>query len=185
MNSKSTGIVLLLIVAAVMVRLISLPIPNFAPVAAIALFGAAFLPKKSWAFAVTLGALLLSDTLLHLMFMSGSRMFAGYHSTMWAVYGAMAIVVLIGLTMRKKFSIKKLIPATLLGSIVFFIVTNFAVWLGSGVMYPKNLGGLVACYTAAIPFFHYTLLGDLFFVTILFGSYYLIKSTLLKPAQNL
>ncbi|MCH8033328.1 MAG: hypothetical protein IH950_06175 [Bacteroidetes bacterium] len=58
---------------------------------------------------------------------------------------------------------------------VLFFVTNFAVWV-SGIYYPKDLSGLAASYTAAIPFFHYTLLGDLFFVTLMFGSYELAKA---------
>jgi hypothetical protein len=58
---------------------------------------------------------------------------------------------------------------SLTGSIVFFVITNFAVWLGSGY-YPQTLSGLLTSYTLAIPFFHYTLLGDLFFNAVLFGA---------------
>jgi len=38
-------------------------------------------------------------------------------------------------------------------------------------MYPKNPGGLLSCYAAGIPFFRNTILGDLFYCGLMFGSF--------------
>jgi hypothetical protein len=60
--------------------------------------------------------------------------------------------------------------ATLCGSVSFFLITNFGVW-AAGAMYPRTGAGLAACFVAALPFFRETLLGDLAYSAILFGSY--------------
>ena len=56
------------------------------------------------------------------------------------------------------------------GSVWFFIVTNFSVWLGDN-LYPLNLNGLIQCYVMAIPFFHNTLISTFIFLAILFTGY--------------
>jgi hypothetical protein len=99
----------------------------------------------------------------------------GFHSTMWAVYISFVLIVGIGMLMIKQKKVSNIFLASVSASVLFFVVTNFAVW-AAGIYYPKELSGLAASYTAAIPFFHYTLLGDLFFVTLMFGSYELVKS---------
>ena len=76
--------------------------------------------------------------------------------------------------MIKQKKVSNIFLASVSASVLFFVITNFAVW-AFGIYYPKGLSGLAASYTAAIPFFHYTLLGDLFFVTLMFGSYELVK----------
>jgi len=53
-----------------------------------------------------------------------------------------------------------------LSSTIFFVITNFAVWM-SGTMYPLTMEGLLLCYTMAIPFFGNTLAGTLFYVSLL------------------
>jgi hypothetical protein len=42
--------------------------------------------------------------------------------------------------------------AVLVSSTSFFVLSNFAVWVGSN-MYPHSVAGLAACYVAAIPFY--------------------------------
>lgn len=136
-----------------------LPHPfNVTPVMAMALFAGTYFDKKIFAFVVPLAAMLLSD------------IFIGFHNTMIFVYGAMALSVLLGFVLRKGVTTPKVIGASVLGSVLFFIITNFGVWL-VGSFYPKDFAGLMACYTAAIPFFERTLFGDLFFNAILFVSY--------------
>ena len=63
---------------------------------------------------------------------------------------------------------------TLAGSVLFFVWTNFGVWAFWN-LYPHTLEGLVACYTAAIPFFRNTLLGDVVYSTALFGGFALAE----------
>lgn len=142
-------------------RLIPHP-PNFTAVAAIALFGGVYFSSRYIAFILPLIALLITDLII------------GFHNTMWAVYLSFIIVVLIGMSLKNKKKIGNIFLASVSASVLFFIVSNFAVWLAGG-LYPKTAEGLAICFTAAIPFFHYNLLGDLFFVGILFGTFELVK----------
>jgi hypothetical protein len=154
-------ILTLMIFAAAFVRLIPHP-PNFAPIAAMALFGGAYFNKKWAAFLVPLAALFLTDLII------------GFHETMWAVYLSFALIVVLGMTMLKEKKIGNIFFSSVISSVSFFIITNFGTWISTGY-YEKTATGLAACYTAAIPFFHQTLLSDLFFVGILFGAYHLAK----------
>ncbi len=154
-------VILGLIVLAALSRFLPFP-PNVAAVAAVALFGGAYFADKRLAFIIPLAVMLLTDLII------------GLHSTLLFVYAAFGLIVGIGFLLRDKISFKTVPFAAIGGSLAFFIITNFGVWLMSAY-YPLTLGGLVACYTAAIPFFHYTLLGDLFFVSVLFGSFELAK----------
>ena len=153
-----TGMVL----AAAFFRLIPHP-PNFAPIAAIALFGGAYFTKKWAAFVVPLTAMFITD------------LFLGYHVTLWAVYFSFVLIVVIGMTVIKQKKIGNIFFASVISSVLFFLITNFGFWL-SDTYYDMTGTGLIACYTAAIPFFHQTLLSDLMFVAILFGLYEIIKA---------
>ena len=86
----------------------------------------------------------------------------------------MLTIVGIGFLLRDRRTPLQIAGASLAGSVLFFVVTNFGVWM-LGSLYPKTLEGLVACYVAAIPFFHNTLLGDAFFTAVLFGGFVLAQ----------
>lgn len=164
MNSNLTPRFLVLaglILATAFTRLIPHP-PNFTAIGAMALFGGAYFSKKSFAYAVPLIAMFLSDIII------------GFHPGMYAVYLSFILIVMIGISLSNKKKIGNIFLASVSASVLFFVITNFALWL-TGVLYPKTAAGLAACFTAAIPFFHYTLLGDLFFVGILFGAFELVK----------
>lgn len=152
-----TGMILI----AAIVRLLPHP-PNFAPIAAMALFGGAYFNRKVFAFAIPLAALFLTD------------LFLGFHNTMWAVYLSFVVIVGLGMVILKKKSVVKIILASVSASVLFFVVTNFAFW-ATDTLYPTTLTGLAACYTAAIPFFHNTVIGDLFFTGAMFGLFELAK----------
>jgi len=136
---------------------------NFSPVAAIALFAGYYLPKK-WAVILPLAILLISD------------LFIGFYDwrLMLTVYGCIALAGVTGLAIRKSRQFLMIVTSTLLISICFFVLTNFAVWFFSP-WYEHSLAGLMLCYTLAVPFFKNTLMGNLFFVGALFGSYELLK----------
>ncbi len=152
-----TGIILF---AAVM-RLVP-HYPNFTPIAAIALFGGAQMGRKWLAFFVPLFALFISDLLI------------GFHGFMVPVYISFALVVLLGNLMRNNIKIATVLGGAVASSVLFFLITNFAVWAGSP-FYPQTFSGLMQSYTMAIPFFHSSLLGDLFYSSVLFGSFYFLK----------
>lgn len=161
-----------LILIAALVRLFPHP-PNFTPIASIALFGGAYFTGKKWAFAVPMLAMLASDLLL------------GLHSTMIFVYGAFALTILIGFMLRDRVNVATVAGASVGSSVIFFLVTNFGVWI-SGTMYPHTISGLAACYTAAIPFFRSTLVSGLLFSGVLFGIYEYAKRKVpsLQPADS-
>lgn len=150
---------LLIIIFAIVLRLMPHP-ANFAPIAAMALFGGVYLNKK-YALIVPLAAMFLSD------------IFLGFHNTMLFVYGSFLLTGVVGLWLRKHKTLPVVAGATLLSSLLFFLITNFGVWLVGG-LYPKTFAGLVNAYFYAIPFFRNTVIGDLFYVGLFFGSYELL-----------
>jgi hypothetical protein len=164
MNSNLTPRFLVLaglILVAAFTRLIPHP-PNFTAIGAMALFGGAYFDRKYLAFAIPLTAMFLSDIII------------GFHPGMYAVYLSFILIVVIGMTLKDRKKIGNIFLAAVSASVLFFIITNFAQWL-SYPLYSKDITGLIACYVAAIPFFHYTLLGDLFFAGVLFGAFELAK----------
>ncbi|MCZ2356508.1 MAG: hypothetical protein LC115_07455 [Bacteroidia bacterium] len=157
-----------IILLAAFARLIPHP-PNFTPIGAMALLGGMFLSGTVLPIVIPLAAVFLSD------------LWIGFHETMLFVYIGVVLTTFIGKWIAS-ITWKKTILASLLASIVFFILTNLGVWLTTG-MYAPNLSGLFMCYAAAIPFFHYSLLGDLFFVSLLSGLIIFIASFQRQPSK--
>jgi len=136
--------------------LLALP-PNVSPVAALALFAGAHLPRH-WAFTIPLGAMVCADFII------------GFYNpwVLASVYMAFITSGLLGLWVRRRKSVVRTVAASLSGSVFFFLLTNAAEWW-FGILYPKTGAGLIASYTAGLPFFRWTLLGDLAFTGLLFG----------------
>jgi hypothetical protein len=169
---------LILILSAVAYRIAAAPLihsgtatwlSNFAPLAAIALCGAAYFPVR-FKFAIPLGALFISDLFLNYYY--GATLIQPH---IVGRYLALALVGLIGLALQDRASFKTLLPASILGSTVFYLITNLFSWL-SDSGYVKNFGGLVQALTVGLPeysstptwmFFRNSLVSDLFF-TLLF-----------------
>jgi hypothetical protein len=165
----------ILILAAALSRLLPHP-DNFTPIAAIALVGGVYLEKR-FALIIPLAALVISD------------IFIGFHSTILFVYGSFVLIGLLGLWLKSHKKFLPVLGTALLSSILFFVITNFGVWLtGSGWFYPKTWQGLVECYVMAVPFFRNTLAGDLIYTGVLFGlfelSFYSIHSLEKKTVQS-
>ena len=141
-------------------------LPNFTPILALAIFGGAFLTNKRTALCVPIIAMFLSDLII------------GFHSQIYAVYLSIIALSLLGNMIEKK-NIINLGIVGVSGSLFFFIVTNFSVWLTDG-LYPLNVTGLMQCYIMAIPFFHNTLISTFIFLAILFTGYSLIEKRFSK-----
>jgi hypothetical protein len=156
-----TLLALVLIVLAAVLRIAPHPW-NFTPVGAMALFSGAVLRDRRLAFFFPLLALFAGD------------LFVGFHKLVPIVYASFLVNVAIGLWLRGRRTIGRIGLATLLGSIQFFIVTNFAVWQFLGG-YPHTAAGLVACYIVGIPLFWNTLAGDALYAALLFGGYALAE----------
>lgn len=157
-------VLLSLVAAAAAARLLPHP-PNVTPVAAIALFGGAYISDTRLAFVVPLAAMFLSDMML------------GFYPHMEVVYLSFAVIVGIGLLLRHHRRLVPIVGATLAAAVLFFLLTNLGVWAFSG-LYPKTLAGLTTCYVAAIPFFRNMLLGDLVYAALLFGGFRLLERAL-------
>ncbi len=134
--------------------------PNFTPVISIALFAGAYL-KKRYAFAVPVAALFLSDLVIGMYGLT----------SMTFVYGSVILITALGLALSNKVSAGKVLGLSLAGAVIFFVITNFGVWLLPGSMYPKTLEGLVQCFVLAIPFFGNSLLSTMIYSAVLFGVY--------------
>jgi len=142
-----------------------LPHPhNFAPIGGIAIFSGLYLPKK-WSISIPLAAMFISD------------LFIGFYDwkIILSVYISFALMAGIGLMIRQNKTLVTVIGGTLLGSILFYIITNFTVW-AFGTMYAHDLAGLFHCYYMAIPFFRNSALGDMFYTGIFVGAYEFISS---------
>jgi hypothetical protein len=161
-----------MILLAALSRLLPHPM-NFSPVEAIALFGGAYFASRSWAVAVPLLAMFVSDLALGAMF---GGTYGEYMASLsfWSVYVCIALSTVLGFGLRGRVGAGRVLGYSLAGSVLFFVVTNFFTWLG-GTLYPQTFEGLVACYIAAIPFFQNTLLGTLFYAAILFGGFELLR----------
>jgi hypothetical protein len=149
------------IIVAAALRLVPHP-PNFSPIDAMALFSGAYLGRRALAFVAPLGALLLSDLVL------------GFYHGQATVYFSVALIVMIGMVALTRRSALRVGAAAIASSILFFVITNFGMWLFSGI-YPRTVVGLEACYVAAIPFFQNTVAGDLFYAAVLFGAFRLAE----------
>lgn len=160
--------------------------PNFTPIAALALFGAATFERKWLGLVIPLAAMLLSDTLI------------GFHGSMGAVYLSFGLTWALGLWALRPSGCRspkqpvtgRIAATSLVSSVLFFLITNFAVWYGSS-FYPQSANGLITCYAAGLAFYNGTsfflngLLGDLLFSGVLFGSYYFLQQryTVLRPSR--
>ncbi len=153
-----------IIIFAALTRLMPHP-PNFTPIIAMGLFGGAYLKDKRWALLLPVGAMLLAD------------LFLGFHGTMIWVYGSLIIITAMGFLLNSGVTLKNGAIATLGGSLLFFLVTNFGVWASSS-FYPKTVEGLISCYAAGIPFFGNTLAGSVFYSGLMFFGYEQIRKYL-------
>lgn len=155
---------ILVLGVAIISRLIEHP-ANFAPIGALALLSGYYL-KGKYSWLLPLAAMLISD------FIIGT-----YHwQVMASVYLSYLAIWGLGRYAAKQGTKSALLPTTLLGSTVHFVLTNFAVWAFSG-LYAMTASGLVLSYTMAIPFFKWTLAGDVFytvvFVSVIEGAKYI------------
>ena len=139
------GVIVLLASA----RLLPHP-PNFTPILGMAVFSGAIISQRLLAYLIPLAAMLLSD------------LYLGFHSSMPIIYFSLAICVLIGTFISPKVSILNSFLCISFGVLVFFLITNFMVWYGSG-MYESSISGLMTCYFMGLPFVQNTFISSLLY----------------------
>ena len=138
--------------------------PGFLPVAASGLFAARVLSIPVLALLVPILGMILSDAAL-----------PGEDWRIQAVgFADIAIPAIAGMATRRWRGVVPLAATMIPCSVLFFLLSNGAVWAFSG-MYPLSLGGLAQCYVAALPFLDKTILGDLFWTGVLFGGAWLVQ----------
>lgn len=171
-----------MILLAALSRLLPLP-PNFAPIEAVALFGGAYFANRKLAVAVPLLAMVLSDIVLG--FARGNTYLeyfttATYLPSMLVNYLCIAATAVMAFGLRGRVSGGRVLGYSLAGSVLFFLVSNFAVWLTAFAKlgYPACTTGLLPCYVAALPFFKTTLLSTLTYSALLFGGFALLRGKL-------
>lgn len=147
MNTKTENrVASLLILLSILGRLLPHP-ANITPVGAVALTGGAKL-SPLWRWSVPFIALAITDS------------FLGWSAVSPFLYVSFAINIYFGTKIGGKHRYAKLAGFAMAGSLQFFLISNLGVWM-EGLLYPKTPAGLMACYTAAIPFLKNSLLGDL------------------------
>ncbi len=147
--------------------------PNFTPIAAMALFGGAYMGRKYLAYAVPFATMFISDLII------------GFHDSMLAVYLAFGITVTIGIALSRRISMRNILGASLASSVIFFMITNFASWLSSPFLYSSEWTGLMQSYVAGLAFFNdgsygisfflNEVAGSLFFNALFFGAFYFAR----------
>jgi hypothetical protein len=167
-TSLRNGFLIMLILLAVFSRLIPHP-HNFTPIGGIALFGAAYFSSRWIALLIPLLSMWLSDLVINNTVYSAYYDSFQWFGSIW-VYAAFLPIALLGMYTLQRISVFRVAGAAFGASVIFFLLTNFGVWMGS-IAYPQTLAGLLACYAAGIPFFGNTLLGDLVYSGMLFGVF--------------
>jgi hypothetical protein len=188
MNARTNWLVpvvgLALVAMGVVVRLSLRDIPNFAPVAALGLFAGylfATLGGTRGKYAPRFVSLLVPLAIMAI----SDLVIGGYDARIMAVvYASLAFPALVGQWLEPRLemgrpgatlrSTSALVGASLASSVLFFVTTNFAVW-ALGSIYESSPAGLSQCFVRALPFFRYTLAGDLFFSFALFTGLGLVR----------
>lgn len=168
---------------------------GFAPQMAMALFGGAVIKNKRLAFLLPLLSMLVSDLFYQVLYINGLTEIKGFYSGQWLNYALIAGVTVFGFLL-KKITALRVAAFSLAGSVIFFLASNFTVWAGGGGFHrPKTFDGLLMCYADGLAFlrdygaikgFYGNLfLGDLFFCSLLFGGFFLLKRAVVSPKTQL
>jgi hypothetical protein len=169
----------LFVIIAVSVRFLPHPFA-FTPVGASLLFFGARGPRRQiW---LPLALLAASDVLLTTLVYRYP--FTWDHFVTFAWYAGM---LWLGTTLRQNAGALRIMGSALAGSIVFFLVSNFAVWAAWKDLYPMTFAGLMTCYAAGLPFFRRAVEADLFFTAVMFSApvvLHSLASRLHKSANN-
>jgi hypothetical protein len=170
-NQKKILVIGLLMAFAIITRLMPHPF-NFTAIGALALFCGSVIDNKKFAFVIPMGVMLLSDAIL------------GFHASMIPVYLCFAITVWIGMKMIRKINLLSVPAASMLASVLFFLVTNLPFWYVDISLYPLTWQGMMESYTAAIPFFGNQIAGDIFYSATIFGAYYVLRERYFAVANS-
>lgn len=141
-----------------------LDMSGFSPIFAIALFSGMIIKDRDKSFLLPLIALFISDMLIHFLYTQNMFPYAGIYNGQWKIYAILMLSTLIGWALKGR-SYTHLLTGALAAPTVFFLVSNFLVWMGTTeAVYTKDFSGLMTCYTAALPFYKNALVATLLFL---------------------
>ena len=143
---------------------------NFTPILSIALLTGAYF-KNKLSFLIPCIIIIISDLYI-----------GDFNMAFW-VYSSYLIIFIFGKKFISDISYRNIFFSSFLGSLIFFIITNFGTWL---IGYPKTMTGFISCFTLALPFYKNTLLSSLFYSSILFviyESYLLLNIKFIKKQK--
>ena len=154
-----------------------LPHPNnFAPMGAMALFGAAYFNRKYFGILLPVLATWISDLFINnIIYAKYYPTFTWFYEGFYWQYGTYILIGLFGIFLFKKVTLPRLLVGSLSSSLIFFFITNLSCWYNNP-MYLQNIYGVMDCYVMGLPFFKGTLMGDLFYSSVLFTSYVFIQN---------
>ena len=124
--------------------------PNFTPILGMAFFAGAVFDRKIYAYCIPIVAMLISD------------LYLGFHTGMPIIYFAICVCILIGTILNSKLNLTTSFLGISAGVLSFYLISNFAVWYGSG-MYSSDLNGIITCYVMALPFLQNTFLSSILY----------------------
>lgn len=174
LNKKIMLSIVLVIIVSAVYRVSPLRQYGFAPQWAIAIFsGFLFSHNKKWAFAIPLISMLLSDLMYEVLYaMKLTDIYGFYGKGQIVTYALFALVTVIGFFI-KQLNIARIAIASFAAPTIFFLLSNFSVWIGN-TGYQRST--LLACYADGLPFYKNSVIGTLIFATILFGTYYFVTA---------
>ena len=144
---------------------------NFSPLGAMALFGAVHFTNKWQAFIIPITATWLSDLFINnVIYAQYYPEFTWFYEGFYWQYASYLLIGLVGMVVISKVNVPRVLTGLLASSTIFFLVSNFGVWVGSKT-YTQDIAGLSLCYAAGLPFIKGTMMGDLVYGTILFGGF--------------
>jgi len=175
-QNRSTYIVFgLLILVASLYRIWDGRPWGFAPQIAMALFAGAMIKNKKLAFILPIASMFLSDALYEVLYINGLSPIYGFYQGQIVNYILFASLTFFGFWIRR-INWFKIAAASIMAPTAYFIVSNFAVWLGGGGWFrPKTFSGLIMTYTDGLPFYRGSVEGTIVFSVLLFGGYYIIS----------
>lgn len=180
MQSKSLQVNLLTVSALIAMAILSRLIPhpaNFAPLMAIGIFGGALFKNFKWALLIPILSIWLSDIFINNVIYGEyyDEFVWFYEGFYWQYIIYILLPIFTKMIIGTNISVSRVFGISFLSAIVFFVISNFGVWV-SGTMYPFTMEGLISCYTLAIPFFKGTILSNIFYTSVLFLAYYIVEN---------
>jgi hypothetical protein len=179
LNKLNTIAFILLILVGSLYRVI-LPPYGYAPQIAMTIFGGLMIQNRKWAFALPVLSLFISDLLYQALYTNGMTNIRGFYTGMIQNYLLLASLTIFPLLLSKQ-TFKNVAGLSLLSPTVYFLVSNFMVWVGGGgYAHPKTFTGMMQTYSDALPFYYNSLIATAGFNILLFGAFFLTRKLFVK-----